>query len=129
MNSSKINISESEWAVMEVIWNADRTITSQEIITGLITDYSWSDGTIKTLINRLLKKRVIGFEKLDRRYLYYANLEKEKWVQEESKAFLKKIFQGKPMSMVAHFIKEKSFSTEELDDLEKLIAEARKRKK
>jgi|TARA_Y100000385_G_scaffold131245_1_gene136563 BlaI family penicillinase repressor len=129
MNSSKINISESEWAVMEVIWNADRTITSQEIITGLITDYSWSDGTIKTLINRLLKKGVIGFEKLDRRYLYYANLEKEKWVQEESKAFLKKIFQGKAMSMVAHFIKEKRFSAEELHDLEKLIAEARKRKK
>lgn len=50
-------ISAAEWEVMRVVW-ASGDIKSSDIITILRKKYQWSDSTIKTLIGRLVEKRL-----------------------------------------------------------------------
>ena len=49
---NEINISESEWTVMEYLWN-NPMVTITEIRKAL-SPTGWSDSTIKTLVRRLV---------------------------------------------------------------------------
>ena len=62
------SISEAEHQVMKVIWK-NNPIMASEIINILTEKTDWKPKTIKTLINRLLKKEAIGYEKSGREYI------------------------------------------------------------
>ena len=56
---NEINISESEWTVMEYLWN-NPMVTITEIRKAL-SSTGWSDSTIKTLVRRLVSKNAVSF--------------------------------------------------------------------
>ena len=91
-------ISEAEHQVMKVIWS-DNPITAMEIIGNLTRTTDWKPNTIKTFINRLLRKGAVGYEKSGKEYNYYPLIEEADFVKSESRLFLKRIFGGslKPM--------------------------------
>ncbi len=54
-------VSEAELEVLKVVWRKQET-TSNEIIKEL--NYrTWNDNTIRTLINRLIAKKLLVFQK------------------------------------------------------------------
>jgi len=59
-------ISEAEWEVMRVLWN-ESPLTANKIVDELTATTRWKGTTIRTLINRLVEKSVIGYEKKGRR--------------------------------------------------------------
>ena len=119
-------ISESEWEVMKVIWKGN-PLTSEEIIASLSEKKSWSPQTIKTFINRLLKKGAIGYEKTSRSYVYYPTISEEECVSVESKNFIERVYDGAAAMLFANFIEKKVLSEEEIARLQNLL-EGRKRK-
>ena len=53
-------ISETEWELMRVVW-ARSPLTAAEIIAELRTaDPTWHPKTVRTLLNRLVKKKALG---------------------------------------------------------------------
>lgn len=56
--NNTINISDAEWEVMRVLW-AEAPLTSREIIDRLTSVLEWKEGTIKSLLNRLVQKNSI----------------------------------------------------------------------
>ncbi|OFK59582.1 hypothetical protein HMPREF2811_04395 [Globicatella sp. HMSC072A10] len=56
-----ITITSAEWEVMRVVWAKD-ALTSREIIDTLTNILDWKEGTIKSLLNRLVQK---GYLKQD----------------------------------------------------------------
>ena len=61
---SDLNISDSEWEVMRVLW-AQSPLTSREIINRVLDILDWKEGTVKSLINRLVNKENIRKVKTD----------------------------------------------------------------
>lgn len=118
------NISDSEWKIMQVIWNKSPLFAS-EIIEALKDDTSWKPKTIHTLIQRLVVKGAIKAKKEKTYYSYYAAVSESDCVQEETNSFLKKCFDGSLNMMMVNFIKEKKLSEKEIDGLQKLL-EAKK---
>ena len=55
-------VSEAEWVLMEIIWQVKR-IKASEVIERLSDSAEWKPKTIKTMLNRLLSKEIIGYEK------------------------------------------------------------------
>ncbi|GBK61102.1 hypothetical protein PbDSM24746_11060 [Paenibacillus macerans] len=53
-------ISEAEWEVMKVFWQSSPA-SANDVIEALSDDKDWKPATVKTLINRLLKKKALGF--------------------------------------------------------------------
>lgn len=114
-------ISETEWEIMQVIWNLG-TATSQEIVAALqADDPSWHPKTAKTLINRLVKKKAVGYRKEGRGYLYRPLVKQEDCVTAESESFLERVFGGSLKPMLAHFVEEGKLSKKEINELKTLL--------
>lgn len=115
-------ISEAEWEVMKVCWNRPRC-SAQEIIDALSVEAARHPKTIKTLLNRLVKKRALGFKKDGRSYLYEPLVAEQDCVAAESKSFLDRVFGGSLQPMLAHFVESKKLSPAEISELKKLLKE------
>jgi predicted transcriptional regulator len=117
-----IPISDAESLVMEVLWRGQR-LHADEVVATLASQHDWQETTVKTLLNRLLKKGAISAEKDGRRYLYSAVLKREQWVAAESKSMIDRLFGGRIAPLVAHFGKQRKMSKADLDELKRLVAE------
>jgi BlaI family penicillinase repressor len=113
-------ISEAEWLVMKVCWNRS-PINAQEIIEALAPPASRHPKTVKTLLNRLVKKGALGFKKDGRAYLYEPLVAEQDCVTAESTSFLERVFGGSLQPMLAHFVEHRKMSPEEIAELKRLI--------
>ena len=113
-------ISETEWEVMKVVW-AKSPIPAQEIIEVLTRQDEWHPKTVKTLLNRLVKKRALGFRKEGRAYLYRPLVKEGDCVAAASESFLGRVFGGSLQPMLAYFADTKKLSTEEIAELKRLL--------
>jgi BlaI family penicillinase repressor len=121
----KARISEAEWQVMKVVWRKPRS-GAQEIIEELSDSTSWTAATIKTLLNRLVKKQALGFEKDGKSYLYFARVAEAECRGAEAETFLDRVFNGSLAPMLAHFVNNRRLSKKEIEELESLLRKGRK---
>ncbi len=117
-----IRISDAESQVMEVLWRSSPR-TPDELIAEVRAVQDWAEGTIRTLITRLLKKGAIAGWREEGRYLYRPLVERAAYVQAESQGLLNRLFQGEVTPLVAHFAEYGSLSPQDIDALKRLIAE------
>ena len=117
-----VSISEAESVVMEIIWRTS-PIATEDVVAALAHQGKWQEPTVKTLLNRLLKKGAISARKDGRRYLYSPVLKRDQWLAAESKGFLDRLFDGRVAPLVSHFSQHKKLSKKDIADLKRLIQE------
>jgi BlaI family transcriptional regulator, penicillinase repressor len=113
-------ISDAEWTVMKVLWNRS-PLPASEIIEALAKAESWAPKTVKTLLNRLVKKGAVGFAQEGRAYLYRPLVSESACATAASEAFLARVFGGSLQPMLAHFVEEKRLSSKEVKELKRLL--------
>lgn len=113
-------ISESEWEVMKVIWGKNPSSAS-EIIKVLQDKTDWKPKTVKSLISRLLKKKVIGFNEDGRVYYYYPLVDEKECIREESNSFIQRVYNGAARTMLLNFIQDNKLTDEDLEDLKRIL--------
>ena len=115
-------VSEAEAVVMEVLWRtAPRS--AEEILAEVGPVQGWQEGTVKSLLNRLLKKKAVKAERDGRRYLYTPLLSREKYVSQASKGLLDRLFDGRVAPLVAHFSEQRKLTKKDVAELRKLLKE------
>jgi predicted transcriptional regulator len=117
-----MQISEAESAVMEVLWQR-QPLAAEDMVAALSEARQWQEATIKTLLNRLLKKGAIAARRDGRRYLYTPVLERDAWLSGESEGLLQRLFDGRVAPLVAHFSRQRKLSRKDIAELRKLIGE------
>ncbi len=117
---NKPKISDAEWQVMKVLWEKS-PISANEIIEQLEGEQDWKPKTIRTLINRLVGKNAVRYDKDGRQYLYYPVLPEEDCIREETKSFLSRIRGGALKPMLAAFIEEQKLSKNEIEELKQIL--------
>ena len=117
-----MQISDAESVVMDVLWRRS-PLSAEEVMAALSGEQDWQEATVKTLLNRLLKKGAISAEKDGRRYLYAPVLQRDAWVQGESESLLERMFGGRVAPLVAHFSEQRKLSRKDIAELRKLLEE------
>ena len=117
-----MGISAAESVVMEALWKQS-PMTAEEIAGLVADDQEWTEATVRTLINRLLKKKAIAAKKDGRRYLYRPLMKRADWVHEESQGLLDRMFDGRLAPLVTHFSQRKKLSAQDIAELKKLVRE------
>ena len=110
------SISDAELEVMEQLWE-ENPLTAQEIIQRL----DGHPSTVKTLINRLLKKEALDFREQGRKYHYFPLIEKTQFYQQKTDSFLKRFFGGEVTPLVSFFSQHNKLSESDLEELKQLI--------
>ncbi|WP_163528607.1 penicillinase repressor BlaI [Halobacillus ihumii] len=121
------NISESEWEVMHVLWkNAPQT--ANEVISSLQEQTDWKPKTVRTLLDRLSRKKVIGVNKDRRVYTFYPLYSQDECQRAEAQSFIQRIYGGTLKSMLVQFIEEDSLSEEDIKELRSMLDEKPKKR-
>ena len=118
--AKQIRISESEWQVMELLWEKAPQLGS-EIVSELAPRHDWSGNTVKTLLNRLVKKGALRFKEEGRAYLYQPAVHQAQCVREESRRFMDRVFGGSAAPLLMHFIEDAELSEDEIKELKRLL--------
>jgi BlaI family penicillinase repressor len=125
-------ISNAEFEVLEALWQ-NYPASANDIIAKLNEstdgaddknqDKQWHDKTVKTLLNRLVKKQALSFEKQQRHYLYTPLLEREAYTLKESKSLIERMFSGKIAPLIAGFAKQNDLNKDDINALKSLISD------
>ena len=120
MTNQRPDISNAEFDVLDVIWD-NYPVTSNDVIARLNQRKEWHEKTVKTLLGRLVKKEVLGFEKQQRQYLYSPLIAREEYTKKETSSFVSRLFKGKIAPMVAGFANQNTLSKQDVEELKALI--------
>ncbi len=113
-------ISESQWQIMKLVW-AKSPLTANNIIQALSESTTWNPKTIRTLINRLVKKQVLAFEKKGREYHYYPLVAEQDCIKAESSSFLKRVYGGATRPMLAALLENTDLTPEDINELKQIL--------
>jgi BlaI family penicillinase repressor len=113
-------ISEAEWKVMRVLWKKSPQ-PAYDIIQALGSAEQWHPNTVKTLLARLHKKKVVAIKKYKNLFLYSPLVSEEECIQAESESFLDRLFGGAVQPLLVHFAKKRMLSKKDLDDLRRIL--------
>jgi BlaI family penicillinase repressor len=113
-------ISDAEWDVMEVLWNQS-PLMAQQVIELVAEKKNWNPRTVKTLLGRLVKKKVLKFKADGNRYSYWPIVSREDCVRRESRSFVSRVFGGSVGPMLAHFVSESTLTEKEIRQLRELL--------
>ena len=113
-------ISNAEREVMEVLWEKSPQ-SAQEVVEALAPKKEWHEKTVKTLLNRLINKKILGFNKESKKYLYYPRVNRKVYLHAESRNFLESWFGGSVSPLLFSFAAQELLSKSELKELKKLL--------
>jgi predicted transcriptional regulator len=115
-----MQISKAESVVMEQLWRAHPQ-SAEQIVAHLADAREWQEATVKTLLNRLLKKGAVSATRDGRRYLYAPRIARADYVEAQSDDLLGRLFGGRLAPLVMHFSERRKLSKRDIAELKKLI--------
>lgn len=116
-----MKLSDSEWAVMEALWDSPRRNLSS-LTLALAPKKGWSKNTVHTYLTRMEKKGLVSIDHGDAQP-YTAAISREDCARSERNELLGRVYGGAAGELIAAFLKESSISAEEVERLRRLLDE------
>lgn len=117
---------DSELEIMLIIWDLDKPVTRFEIEEQMDGERKLSPTTILSFLSRLQEKGFLEVQKSGKNNVYIALIDKETYMQTESKNILKRLYQNSAKNFLAALYDGDSLSDEDLKELEDYISNKRK---
>lgn len=115
------SISESEWILMEALWESSPQ-TASELARNLRPTTQWADNTVRTLLTRLVEKGALTTdENASRTRTFVPLVTRETCVRAESQTFLDRVFGGAAKPLLVHFAQNSKLTPAEVRELKKLL--------
>ena len=120
------DISDSEWVVMEAVWEGDPQ-TASAITKALRPTMNWAENTVRTLLTRLVEKGALKTsENASGTRLFSPAVKREVCVGAESASFMQRVFRGASKPLLVHFAQHAQLTPEEVRELKKLLDQSLK---
>ncbi|MEI5990699.1 CopY/TcrY family copper transport repressor [Enterococcus termitis] len=114
------HITDAEWEVMRIVWTQGTT-TSKEVQQFLNQKMDWKMTTIKTLLARLVEKKLLSTEKSGNKYIYRSLVEEKSSIQSETAELLEKICAKEVGAVLKTIIDESLLSFDDIAQLERAL--------
>lgn len=120
--------SESEWQIMEVLWDSVTPLTSAQVIQRLQEMSSMNPKMVRVLMNRLCQKDLIAYtidEKDARVYHYFPLKSREECSREKSRKFVESYFSGRHTDALAALLQSYQLTDEQIQELEAILEQSK----
>ena len=115
------NISETEWSVMEALWELSPQ-TASAVAKSLQASTGWAENTVRTLLTRLVEKGALKIvDPTVQPKCYVPAVKRELCVQAESASFIDRIFRGAAKPLLVHFAQNANLTAEEARELKNML--------
>ena len=120
MAKKRYDLTEAEWEIISAVWE-DQPCAAPGVTETLEKTKGWSYSTVKTLMDRMVKKGLLKTEKIRNIILYRASITKKQAQRTEVMRAVKRAFDGALTPMMQFLIDSNELSKEQLDELEEVI--------
>ena len=121
------SLSDSEWEVMKVLWEHG-PLAARDVYAHLSDAQPWAQGTVKTLLRRMVQKGWLSYRRVGNSFLYRSAAPRKKGLHSAIKQFSDRVLGGALSPLVAYYAEEKRLSPEDVAELEKLLKRYQKEK-
>lgn len=120
------DIAESEWIVMEALWELSPQ-TASEVTKALKPTMNWAENTVRTLLTRLVEKGALKTgENANGTRTFTPAVKRDACVRAESESFMQRIFGGAAKPLLVHFAQNSKLTAEEVRELKMLLDQSLK---
>lgn len=109
-------ISDSDLEIMNVLWDAEDALPITEIRVRVQKRVAWKDTTIKTLVQRLCDKGVVGQEKR-KTFFYFPQIGRKEYQDWATEDLVRKLYKGSAKNLVAALVNSDGLSAQDLEEL------------
>jgi BlaI family penicillinase repressor len=127
MAKTNLELFDGEWAILRVVWRRE-PCAAPTVQEELEQEKGWAYTTVKTLMDRMVRKGLLKTQKIRNLYLYSAAISQSQARRSEIMRTVKRAFDGTLTPMMQFLIENDELSEQEYQQLEQLIKN-RKRSK
>ena len=120
MSKRNYELTEGEWAIIGAVWDNEPCAapTVQEVLE---KQKNWSYSTVKTMMDRMVGKRLLKTKRMRNLILYRSAITKQKAQNSEIMRAVKRAFDGALTPMMQFLLDNNSLSKKQLRELEAMI--------
>lgn len=122
-----MSLSKAEEQLMEYIWTNEKMFMKE--IIEVYPEPKPATTTIATLLKRMQEKGFVGYQLFGNSRQYYPMVKKEDYFSNHVGDLIKGFFGNSALQFASFFTKTSNLSTEELEDLKKIVEQEIKKKK
>ncbi|MHC4474255.1 MAG: BlaI/MecI/CopY family transcriptional regulator [Planctomycetota bacterium] len=122
-----IELTEAEWAIMKVVWE-NEPCAAGTVQEALAASRDWAYSTVKTTMDRMVNKGFLRIEKIRNLQLFSSCLSEVEAKRGELRKMLKRAFDGALTPMMQFLIEHEGLSTDQAEQLRKLVDKTKKSK-
>ena len=127
MKSEKPVLTDQELEIMKIIWTRG-TATVRDVYEELLTRRKIAYTTVMTMMGILEQKGHLTKSADERAYVYTPAQPQREVVGNMIQDFLKRVFNGSAKPLLVHLVEDKKLSSEELDEIRKLLKDKGRKK-
>ena len=120
MKEPHIDLSPSEWQVMECLWEKSPK-TGRELTAELEEKMDWNRSTTLTLLRRMEAKGTVRGDSSGAVRQFYPAFAREDAALQETEDFLHRVYHGSLSMMVSAMTRKQAVSKKELDELYEML--------
>lgn len=111
----KVKLSHKEEEIMQILWKLKKAFV-KDLIEHL-PDPKPPYNTISSLVRKLEKEGIVGYEAFGKTHRYYAVLKEKDYRKTTFSSMMKNYFGGSPQEMLSYFVREEKLTPEEIQKL------------
>ena len=119
-NKQKNTLTTPEWITMNALWGKEPQVLS-EIIESIGDQVEWSYNTYFSYMKILCEKGYVGYTVRGRMKFYYAKVEREECIEQESESIFHKLGSADAEKLLLCMLKKTKLSREGQEQLKDLI--------
>ena len=126
MTPKQSELTPAEWNIMKVVWEK-KEVVAREVYEELHDSEKWATTTVRTMMERLVKKGYLKQKKIGPVYLYKPAVKQEKVMSRTLRNMVSRMTDGNFADLVAYAVKSGEISEKELKEIESLIQNNRRK--
>lgn len=118
-------LTKAEEEIMQKLWILEKAFV-KDIIEELPNPKP-AYNTVSTIIRILENKGFVGHKNFGKSHQYYPLVDRETYKDFATKKLVSSYFDNSPQNMLSFFLESKQMNTKELDDIMKILEQAKKK--
>jgi BlaI family penicillinase repressor len=120
MSKRNYELTEGEWSIIGAVWD-NEPCAAPTVQEALEKQKNWSYSTVKTMMDRMVSKRLLKPKRIRNLILYRSAITKQEAQNGEIMRAVKRAFDGALTPMMQFLIDNKNLSQKQLNELEAMI--------
>ena len=126
MPNPRLRLGDLQLRILEILWGRGEASVA-DVHTVLKPERDLAYTTVATMLRKMESRELVTHREEGRAFLYQAKVQAEEVNRSAGDHFVGRLFEGSLADAVSHLLTTREVSRTELDQLEKLIREAKRR--